>query len=168
VIAAVHGIAYGLAVDILSACDIRYASSDAVFSIKEVDIGMASDVGSLARFPKTVGNDSLTREAGFTGRDFRAKEALGAGFLSKIVPGGREEVLQVALKTAEDIASKSPTAILGIKRVLLHARDHSVQENLNYVAVWNMTMLQSPDYSNSIAAFKAKRKAKYMPLLGKL
>jgi delta(3,5)-delta(2,4)-dienoyl-CoA isomerase len=59
---------------------------------------MASDVGSLARFPKTVGNDSLTREAGFTGRDFRAKEALGAGFLSRIVPGGREDVLRTFIQ----------------------------------------------------------------------
>ncbi len=77
----------------MSACDIRYASKDARFSIKEVDVGLAADIGTLQRFPKIVGNDSLARELCYTAREFDAAEAKEIGFLSKVVDGGREEVV---------------------------------------------------------------------------
>jgi len=164
VIAAVHGIAYGLGLDILSACDIRYATSNALFSIKEVDIGMASDVGSLARFPNNVGNESLAREAAISGRDFTAQEADQAGFLSRVVQGGRQEVLDVAITTAKEIASKSPVAVYGTKRLLLHSRDHSVPENLRLTSIWSSAMLQSGDVLDAIQAVTQKEKAKFAPL----
>ncbi|KAF8308301.1 ClpP/crotonase [Clavulina sp. PMI_390] len=164
VIAAVHSLAYGIAVDILSACDIRYATPDARFAIKEVDIGMASDVGSLARFPKSTGSESATREFAFTGRDFTAAEALQMGFISKIVQGDKVAVLNAAIETAKVIASKSPIAIYGTKHLLLHARDHGVQENLDYTATWNSAMLQTEDLTQAFEAFTKKKRPQFKPL----
>lgn len=92
VIGVAHRHSIGLACDILSAVDVRYAASDAVFSIREVAIGLAADMGSLQRFPKIVGNDSLTRELAFTGRDFNADEALRMGFVSRVC-GSKDEAM---------------------------------------------------------------------------
>ena len=105
VIAAVSGIAYGLAVDICCACDIRYAASDAQFSIKEVDIGIAADIGTLSRLPKIIGNESLARELALTARPFGADEALKMGFVSRVLDGGHQAVVEAALATARIIAS---------------------------------------------------------------
>ncbi|KAH9920527.1 ClpP/crotonase [Epithele typhae] len=163
-----HGVAYGLSIDILSACDIRYAAENARFSIKEVDVGLAADIGTLARVPKVTGNASFVNELALTGRDFSAAEALQCGLVSKVVPGSRDEVVAAALATATLIASKSPVAARGTKRVLLHARDHSVEENLHYVAVWNSAMLQTQDLMDSIKAARTKSKAKFAPLAAKL
>ncbi|GJE89241.1 ClpP/crotonase [Phanerochaete sordida] len=166
VIVAVHGVAYGLAIDIASACDVCYAAADVRFSVKEVDIGLAAGLGTLARLPKVAGSRSAVRELAFTAREFGAAEALRMGLVSRIVSGGRDEVVAAALDTATLIAQKSPIAVLGTKRVLLHSRDHTVQSNLNYVAVWNGAMLQSPDKS---AALKGalERKPAIFPNLGK-
>jgi delta(3,5)-delta(2,4)-dienoyl-CoA isomerase len=142
VIAALHGAVIGLGVDLISACDIRYAASDTSFSIKasmpvrnptccfscllqEVDIGLAPDVGTLAYLPKITGNDSLARELTYTGRPFSASEAEKLGLVSRIVDGSRDEVVRAALNLAEIIASKSPIAVLGSKHLLTHSRDHT-------------------------------------------
>lgn len=99
-----------------SACDIRLASSDVRFAIKEVDVGLAADIGTLQRGPKVTGNASLFRELALTGRDFGAEEAMRLGFLSRVVQGGKEEVLKEALEVAKIIASKSPVAVIGCVR----------------------------------------------------
>ena len=104
---------------------------------------MAADVGSLARIEKVTGNASAAREWALTASNFGAKEAEAAGFLSKVVEGGKDAVLAEALKTAKLIASKSPIAVIGTKRILLHARDHGVAENLAYTLLWNSVMLQT-------------------------
>ncbi|EKM60312.1 uncharacterized protein PHACADRAFT_246170 [Phanerochaete carnosa HHB-10118-sp] len=166
VIVAVHGVAYGLAIDMVSACDVRYAAEDARFSIKEVDIGLAADIGTLARLPKIAGNQSLVHELAFTARDFTAPEALQMGLISKVVPGSRDQVIAAALQTAKVIAQKSPIAILGTKRVLQHARDHTVQSNLEYVATWNGAMLQSSDTFSALKGAMEKKSATF-PNLGK-
>lgn len=82
-IAAIHGACIGGGVDMISAADIRYCSSDAWFQIKEVDIGMAADVGTLQRFQKIIGSDSLVRELVYTARKFTAAEAVQQGFVSR-------------------------------------------------------------------------------------
>lgn len=92
-IGAAHGICYGLAVDLLSACDIRYADKGSRFAIREVAIGLAADIGSLQRFPRLIGNDSVFRELAYTAREFGADEAQGIGFLSKVTQGGRDAVV---------------------------------------------------------------------------
>ena len=124
VIAAVHGLAFGLALDALSAVDVRLAAADAAFSIKEVDVGIAADIGTLARLPRLVGNASLLHELALTGRVFGAHDAHRLGLVSRVVPGSRDEVVRAALELAREIARKSPVAVVGVKRFLSHALDH--------------------------------------------
>jgi len=164
VICAINGYALGLAIDIACACDIRFAASDTKFSIKEVDIGLAADIGTLARFPKIIGNESLARELAMTTRVFSADEAYRMGFISRAIEGGRDEVITAALQTARTIASKSPIAVVGTKHVMLHARDHSVQENLDYTATWNALMLQGGDSQSALKSSKTKSPPSFLPL----
>ncbi|KAJ7689568.1 Delta2-dienoyl-CoA-isomerase [Mycena rosella] len=164
VIVAVHGLVLGLGVDIISACDIRYAAEGTQFSVMEVNVGIAADIGTLAHLPKITGNHSLMRELAYTAGMFSAADAGRLGLLSRIVPGGRAEVVDAALALAGVIASKSPVAVSGTKRILLHARDHSVAENLEYTAVWNAAALHTDDVTESLQASKARRAAKFQPL----
>ena len=93
--------------------------------MQEVDVGLAADIGTLARLTKLAGNQSLVHELAYSARSFGAAEAEKMGLVSKVVQGSRAEVVKAALDTAKVIASKSPIAVLGTKRVLLHARDHT-------------------------------------------
>ncbi|KAI0653813.1 ClpP/crotonase [Cubamyces menziesii] len=168
VIAATHGVAYGLSIDIISACDVRYAASNVVFAIKEVDVGLAADIGTLARLPKIAGNHSLVHELAYTGRNFSAAEAEKMGLVSRVVEGSRDEVVAAALEVAKLIAAKSPVAVAGTKHLLLHARDHSVRENLEYTATWNSAMLQTQDLMDAVKAAQKKQQPKFRPLSSKL
>jgi delta(3,5)-delta(2,4)-dienoyl-CoA isomerase len=127
VIAAIHGTAFGLALDLLCAVDVRWAASDAAFSIKEVDVGLAADSGTLARMPKLAANASLLHELALSARTFSAEEALRSlGFVSRVVPGSRAEVVRAAIvEFAEVVARKSPVAVVGTKQFITHALDHS-------------------------------------------
>ncbi|KAJ8483086.1 hypothetical protein ONZ45_g14724 [Pleurotus djamor] len=164
VIVAVHGLALGLGIDIIGYCDIRFASSNATFAIKEVDVGLAADIGTLSTIPKVTGNESLVRELAFSGRNFSAMEAEKLGLLSRIVEGSKDEVVAAALNLAKLIASKSPVAVVGTKHLLLHSRDHSVAQSLAYTATWNSAGLQARDTPDSIAAVRAKKQPNYQPL----
>ncbi|KAK3813670.1 MAG: ClpP/crotonase-like domain-containing protein [Linnemannia elongata] len=163
VVAAIHGPCIGGGIDISTACDIRYASKDAYFSVKEVDIGLAADVGTLQRLPKVVGNIGWVRELCLTGRNFDSKEALEQGFVSKVVDD-HKAVLAAALATATLIAEKSPVAAIGTKHILNYSRDHTVQEGLDYVATWNQVMLTTPDLPTAAAAQMSKTKAVFAKL----
>ncbi|KAJ7225127.1 Delta2-dienoyl-CoA-isomerase [Mycena haematopus] len=164
VIAAVHGLVVGLGIDIISACDIRYAAEKTQFTIKEVDVGLAADIGTLAYLPKITANHSLMRELAYTARMFSTSDAERLGILSSIVPGGREEVVRAALDLAAVIAQKSPIAVNGTKRILTHARDHSVVENLDYTAAWNAAALQTNDIPESLRAAKTRTAPVFAPL----
>jgi Delta3,5-Delta2,4-dienoyl-CoA isomerase len=129
VICVLHGASIGIAIDLSSACDIRLATQDAKMSIKEVDIGIAADVGTLQRFPRVVGNDSWTRELAFTGRFFSAQEALKYGFVSDVFET-KEKAMEKAMEIAKVIAAKSPVAVQGTKTLLDYSRDHSIREGL--------------------------------------
>ncbi|KAK5967972.1 hypothetical protein GCK32_006822 [Trichostrongylus colubriformis] len=157
VIAAIHSHCVGAGIDLITACDIRYASSDVMFSIREVDIGMAADVGTLNRLQKIVGNDSWTRELAFTARNFGADEALKFGLISRIF-NTESEVVEGALALAKRIAEKSPIGVQGTKEVLNHARDHTILESLDFVKTWNMSQLQSTDLRNGAMAAMNKQK----------
>ncbi|KAL5534875.1 hypothetical protein ACEPAG_1340 [Sanghuangporus baumii] len=165
VILAAHGVVFGIGVDIACACDIRFAASDseeaARFSIKEVDVGLAADVGTLARLPKISGNISHVTELALTARPFGAAEARELGLVSKVVKGGRKEVVEAALETARMISEKSPIAIVGTKQFLKHARDHTVEDTLEYEATWNAFALQTMDMRDAFAAFKSKKPTKF-------
>jgi len=142
IICVLHGIAIGYAIDISSACDIRIAAKDTRLNIKEVDIGLAADCGTLQRFPRVVGNDSWTRELAFSGRFFNAKETLERGFVSYVVED-REKGLSKAMEIAKLVVGKSPVAVQGTKVLLDYSRDHSVREALEYTQLWNSIYLQT-------------------------
>lgn len=163
VISVMHGISIGLAIDLSCATDIRIAAKDARFSVKEVDIGMAADIGTLARLPKAVSNASWVKEVCLSARFFGAAEALSVGFVSQ-VHESKAEALNAGLKLATLIASKSPVAVQGTKEILNHARDHTVEDNLYYTAVWNSSALQAPDMKNALLSGIQKTKPRFEKL----
>jgi enoyl-CoA hydratase len=144
VLAAVHGACVGGGVDLICCADVRYASADAIFTIKEIDIGMVADVGTLQRLPKIVGAQGWVREAAYTGRRIDAAEAQAAGLVTRVFES-REALAAGVREIAATIGAKSPLAIRGIKEALNYARDHSVADGLNQVATWNAAMLLSED-----------------------
>uniref|UniRef100_A0A914DQG0 Delta(3,5)-Delta(2,4)-dienoyl-CoA isomerase, mitochondrial n=1 Tax=Acrobeloides nanus TaxID=290746 RepID=A0A914DQG0_9BILA len=156
VIAAVHGHCVGGGIDVITACDIRYASTDAVFSVKEVDIGLAADTGTLNRLPKIGLSDSWVRELSYTGRLFGAKEALEHGLVSKVFDN-QEVLLKSSLELASIMAQKSPVALQGTKVLLNYSRDHSIDESLKFTAAWNMSQLLTDDIGKAAMATISKQ-----------
>jgi enoyl-CoA hydratase len=159
VIAAVHGHCLGGGVDLLSACDIRIASRDAVFSVREVRVAFIADVGTLQRLPHIIGHGWF-RDLALTGRDFGAEEALKMGFITGIFDD-REAVVAGAGKLAEQIASYSPLAVQGTKDVLLYSRDKGIQAGLEYTAQKNAAVVPSEDMVEAAMAFMEKRAPVY-------
>ncbi|XP_057568706.1 delta(3,5)-Delta(2,4)-dienoyl-CoA isomerase, mitochondrial [Hippopotamus amphibius kiboko] len=159
VIAAIHGGCIGAGVDLITACDIRYCTQDAYFQVKEVDLGLAADVGTLQRLPRVIGNQSLVNELAFTARKMMADEALDSGLVSRVFPD-KEVMLDAVVALAAEISSKSPVAVQGTKINLLYSRDHSVTDSLNYMKSWNMSMLQSEDVVKSVQALIEKKELK--------
>jgi len=140
---------------------VRLAAADAAFSIKEVDVGLAADIGTLARLPRLVGNASLLHELALTGRVFGAHDARRLGLVSRVVPGSRDDVVRAALELAREIARKSPVAVVGVKRFISHALDHSTEDALEYQATWASFALQSKDLFESADAVKRKQTITY-------
>jgi delta(3,5)-delta(2,4)-dienoyl-CoA isomerase len=155
VIVAAHNAVIGGAIDLLCAADIRLCTADAFFSIKEVDIGLAADVGTLQRLHHVMGNNSLARELCYTARRMGAEEAKQAGFVSAVFPT-REAMLAHALDMAKQIASKSPVAIAGTKINLNFSRENKVKESLEFMATWNSAMLQTEDVLKAAMASLSK------------
>jgi delta(3,5)-delta(2,4)-dienoyl-CoA isomerase len=144
VIVGINGLCIGGGIDFITACDIRICSKDAVFSVREVDVGLAADLGTLQRLPRVVGNQSWVRDICLTGRNFDAKEAFENGLVSRIV-NDEQSLFAECNKLAEIIASKAPLATLGTKHLLNYSQDHSISDGLQYTKVWNSVMLNSPD-----------------------
>lgn len=159
VIAAIHGYCIGGAIDLISACDMRYATSSASFSIKEIDMGMAADVGTLQRLPHLIG-DGMMRELAYTGRFFDGEEAAQMGLVNRLYTD-HAQLLEGVMAIANEIASKSPLAIRGTKEMIRYSRDHSVADGLNYIATWNAAMLQSEDLKLAVAAHMSKTTAEF-------
>nr|WP_232251949.1 crotonase/enoyl-CoA hydratase family protein [Pseudomonas putida] len=156
VLAAVQGYCIGGAIDLISACDMRYCSSDAQFSIKEIDMGMAADVGTLQRLPRIIG-DGIMRELAFTGRNVAADEALRIGLVNRVYDD-QAALLDGVFAIAREIAAKSPIAVAGTKEMLSYMRDHRIDDGLDYIATWNAAMLQSEDLRVAVAAHMSKQK----------
>ena len=156
VLAAIQGYCIGGAIDLITACDMRYASRDAQFSIKEIDMGMAADVGTLQRLPRLIG-DGMMRELAYTGRSIDADEALRIGLVNRVYDDA-EALIDGVMQIAAEIASKSPLAVRGTKEMIRYMRDHRVDDGLDFVATWNAAMLQSEDLRVAIAAHMAKQK----------
>ncbi len=159
VLAAIQYTCIGGGVDMVSCCDMRYCTQDAYFSIKELELGMVADVGTLQRLPRLIG-DGLVRELAYTGRRMNADEALQSGFVNRVY-ADREEMLEAVMAMARLIASHSPLAIRGTKEVLLYGRDHSVEEGLRYIANWNAGMLSADDLMRSVAAAGKREDLQY-------
>ena len=155
VLAAIHGGCIGGGIDLVTCADMRYASSDAYFTIKEIDIGMTADVGTLQRLPKLVG-EGIVRELAYTGRKFDAQEAKEIGLVNRVFES-REALYAGVHEIAATIAAKSPLSIRGTKEMITYARDHSVADSLNYIATWNAAMLMSQDLTEAMMSNMAKR-----------
>ncbi len=160
VIAAIHGGCIGGGVDIISACDMRYSTEDAFFTIKEIDMGMVADLGTLQRLPKII-PPGIVRELAYTGRNVSGKEAERIGLTNRSFPDA-ETMLTEVMKIAQNISAKSPLSIRGTKAILNHSRDHSVADGLDYMATWNAAMLLSDDLMEAFQAKMQKRDAVFL------
>jgi enoyl-CoA hydratase len=150
VLAAVHGGCIGGAVDLVTACDLRYASADAFFVVQEINIGMTADVGTLQRLPKLV-PDGIAREMAYFGSRLPAQRAYEVGLVNEVFDD-HDALVAGTLERAAQIASKSPLAIWGSKEMITYARDHSVTDGLNYIATWQTGMFQPADMMETFAA----------------
>ncbi len=154
-IASVHGWCIGGGVDLISAVDIRYASADAKFSVREVKLAIVADVGSLARLPLIL-NDGHLRELALTGKDIDAARAEKIGLVNDVYPDA-DAALAAAHETAAEIAANPPLTVHGIKDVLDQQRISAVSASLRYVAAWNAAFLPSKDLTEGMSALFAKR-----------
>jgi enoyl-CoA hydratase len=154
-IAAIHGWCIGGGVDLISAVDVRYASADAKFSIREVRLAIVADMGSLARLPLIL-SDGHLRELALTGKDIDAARAEKIGLVNDVFTDA-DATLQAAHAAAAEIAANPPLTVRGVKDVLDQQRISSVSASLRYVAAWNAAFLPSKDLSEGISATFAKR-----------
>ena len=183
IIAVLHGHCYGLGIDLSLCADLRICTPSAKFAVKEVDLGLAADVGTLSRLGKVAGNASWVKDVCISAREFDAQEALKFGFVSRITgpapapPSAdaegmakeKETAMSAALQWASTVASKSPVAVQGTKELLNWSRDHSVADGLRYTAVWNGAMLQTEDVGRAMrAGGVGKGKEKKKPRFEKL
>lgn len=160
VMAAIHGACIGGGVDLISACDMRYCTEDAYFCVREIDIGMVADVGTMQRLPKII-SEGIARELAYTGRNVNGTEAKEIHLVNQCYDH-RDTMMREVMMIAETIASKSPLSIRGTKEMLLYTRDHSVEEGLNYIATWNAGMLFSKDIQDALSAYMQKKKAEFV------
>jgi enoyl-CoA hydratase len=159
VIAAIHGHCVGAGVDLATACDIRLAANDAIFSVRETRLAMVADVGTLQRLPFIV-DPGKVAELVYTGRDWDATEAREIGFVSKLFDDAAA-VQQAAVEMAAAIAANSPLAVQGSKAVLNSAKRHQIAQELETVALWNAAFLYSDDLGEAIQAFLEDRPPHY-------
>lgn len=150
VIAAVQGGCIGGAVDMVTACDMRYATEDAYFSVYETKIGMTADVGTFPRLAKLV-PEGIARELAYTGRSFSASEAQTHGLVNSVC-SDQAAMLEKAMEVARQIAANAPLAVYGCKRLINYSRDHSTADTLDYAAIWNASMLQKTEIQEALQA----------------
>jgi enoyl-CoA hydratase len=155
VLVAVQGGAIGGAVDMICAADSRYCTQDAFFTIKETELGMTADVGTLQRLPHLM-PQGLVRELAYTGRNMPSSEAKECGFINQVFEN-QHTMLEGVMKIAGKIAMHSPMAVAGCKEMINYTRDHNVSDSLIYMATWQSGMLQMPDVNEAMAAGQERR-----------
>ncbi len=154
-IAAIHGACIGAGVDLITACDIRIASEDAVFSVRETKLGLVADVGTMQRLPRVIGAGQAA-ELIYTGKDINAEEALSFGLINRVLPT-TEELHKAAMDLATEIATNSPLTTQGAKHILKMGQGRTVAEALDYMALWNAAFLHSDDIKEAMVAYMEKR-----------
>ena len=159
VIAAIQGGCIGGGVDMVTACDVRYASVDAFFCIQETNIGITADLGTLQRLPKLI-PIGVVREYAYSGRRMPAVRARELGLVNEVFPT-HEATVDAALTLAREIASKAPVVVAATKQAITYARDHSVAESLDQMALLQASVWDSGDVKEAIRATKEKRAAKF-------
>ena len=150
VLAAIQGGCIGGGVDLVTACDMRYATADAFFCIQEINIGMTADVGTLQRLPKII-PEGIARQLAYTGERMTADRAREVGLVNEVFET-HDDLLDGVLEVAAEIASKSPLAVWGTKETINFTRDHSVADSLNYIATWQAGMFQPDDMAETFRA----------------
>lgn len=155
VLVGVQGGAIGAGVDLIAACDIVYCTQKSFYSIKEVDVGLAADLGSLQRLPLTASNWNRIKEYAFTGERFGAEEALNLGIVGRIFQT-TEEMEAALMELAKKIATKSPVAVMGTKKTINAMKMTQVMRGLQQVREWNMSQLFSDDLKMAAMAFMTK------------
>ncbi len=159
VIAAIHGPCIGGGIDLITACDIRIASEDALFSVRETRIAIVADLGTLQRLPGIVGQGHA-RELAFTAADISAQRAAEIGLVTHVHPSV-EALHEAAHAMAKTIAANPPLTVRGVKDVLDFGRDHGSKAGLSYVGAWNSAFLASEDLGEAMASFMAKREPEF-------
>src|SRR5262249_5338728 len=162
---AIQGGCIGGAVDMTSACDIRYATADAFFQIAEINIGMTADVGTFPRLCKLI-PEGWVRELAYAGRRLPAEKAREIGLVNGVF-ATQQEMLTYVMELAAEIASKAPVAVAGSKRMINHARDHSIADGLDYIATWQAGMFSPPHMMEAFQA-KSQQRAPVFPDLSAL
>lgn len=155
VIAAIQGGCIGAGVDMTSACDIRYCTEDAFFQIAEINIGMTADVGTFPRLCKLI-PEGWVRELAYAGRRLPAQRAKEIGLVNDVF-ATQHDMLAHVMELAREIATKAPVAVAGSKRMINHARDHSIADGLDYIATWQAGMFSPPHMMEAFAAKAQKR-----------
>ncbi len=163
VLAAVQGGCIGGAVDMVTACDMRYATEDAFFCIQEINIGMTADVGTLQRLPKLI-PEGVCRELAYTGRRMPADEARAVGLVNEVF-ADHEALLEGVQAVASEIAARSPLAVWGSKEMITYSRDHSTADSLDHIATWQAGMFQPADMTEAFTARAEEREAGFDDLL---
>jgi enoyl-CoA hydratase len=162
VLAAIQGGCIGGGVDLVTACDMRYATEDAFLTIYEINIGMTADVGTFPRLVKLI-PEGIVRELAYTGRRMSAREAQAVGLVNSVYPD-RETMLSEVTSLAREIASKAPLAVYGCKRMINYARDHTTADGLDYIGIWNASMLQPDEIAEAFASNSEKRPGDFADL----
>ncbi|WP_306249930.1 crotonase/enoyl-CoA hydratase family protein [Parvularcula sp. IMCC14364] len=162
VLVAIQGGCIGGGVDMVTACDMRYCTADAFFTIYEINIGMTADVGT---FPRILNHlpEGVVRELAYTGRRMSAAEAQSLGLVNSVYDD-QDAMLEGVMATAREIASKPPMAIYGCKNIITYARDHSTEDTLDYIGIWNATMLQQSEIMEAMKAKQTGEPGAYAPL----
>lgn len=155
VVAAIHGACIGGGIDLITACDIRLCAADATFSVRETRLAMVADVGTLQRLPRIVGRGHAA-ELALTGRDIGAERAMAIGLVNDVL-ADVDALHAAARRLADEIAANSPLAVQGTKHVLQACEDRTVDQGLDYVAVWNAAFLVSDDLTEAMTALFEKR-----------
>ena len=162
VICAIQGGCIGGGVDLICSADIRLATNDAFFSIRETKIGMVADVGTFPRIVKLL-PEGIVKELAFTGRNFSAHEAKEWGFVNRLYES-HEALIEGALEMAKEITLNSPAAVFGCKKVIDFSRDHTIDEGLDWINMWNASMLSQSELMEGFRSYKDKTEGKFAEL----